>query len=236
MQDTVIPQGKWVFDKEVTDVFQNMLERSIPGYHEMRNLMFEIGRSFVTEYSTITDIGCSNGLSIEPFVKAFSDGKIHFHLIDVSEPMLDACRERYHDLIESGMATVSKMDIVEDPQYHPSSLILSVLTLQFTPIEYRQQIISDIYNALHPKGAFIFIEKVLGTNTTMDNLMVNCYYDQKRKNNYTNEQILTKKKSLENVLTPVKASWNEDMLRAAGFRSVECFWRNLNFAAWVAIK
>jgi hypothetical protein len=25
-------------------------------------------------------------------------------------------------------------------------------------------------------------------------------------------------------------------LRQAGFRDVECFWRCLNFAAWVAVK
>ena len=30
--------------------------------------------------------------------------------------------------------------------------------------------------------------------------------------------------------------WNEDLLEGAGFRDVECFWRCLNFSAWVAVK
>ncbi len=30
--------------------------------------------------------------------------------------------------------------------------------------------------------------------------------------------------------------WNEEILQAAGFRVVECFWRCLNFAGWIAIK
>jgi tRNA (cmo5U34)-methyltransferase len=34
----------------------------------------------------------------------------------------------------------------------------------------------------------------------------------------------------------VTAKWNEDLLRDAGFRTVECFWRHLNFAGWVAVK
>jgi tRNA (cmo5U34)-methyltransferase len=30
--------------------------------------------------------------------------------------------------------------------------------------------------------------------------------------------------------------WNEDLLHQEGFASVDCFWRHLNFAGWVAIK
>ena len=41
---------------------------------------------------------------------------------------------------------------------------------------------------------------------------------------------------LENVLSPLKAEWNEDMLHEAGFEKVDMFWRCLNFCGWVAIK
>jgi DUF1680 family protein len=33
-----------------------------------------------------------------------------------------------------------------------------------------------------------------------------------------------------------ETKWNEDMLKTAGFRKVDCFWRYLNFAGWIAIK
>jgi len=29
---------------------------------------------------------------------------------------------------------------------------------------------------------------------------------------------------------------NEQMLSAAGFKYIECFWRYLNFCGWVAIR
>jgi hypothetical protein len=35
---------------------------------------------------------------------------------------------------------------------------------------------------------------------------------------------------------PVTARWNEDMVREAGFRDVDCIWRWCNFAAWIARK
>lgn len=29
---------------------------------------------------------------------------------------------------------------------------------------------------------------------------------------------------------------NEDLLRMTGFKKIDCFWRCLNFAGWIAIK
>ncbi|MGH3921557.1 MAG: hypothetical protein ACRDS1_01640 [Pseudonocardiaceae bacterium] len=42
---------------------------------------------------------------------------------------------------------------------------------------------------------------------------------------YTQEEIDRKRLSLEGVLVPVTAKWNVEMLRAAGFQQVDCFWR-----------
>ena len=63
-----------------------------------------------------------------------------------------------------------------------------------------------------------------------------CRDQMKRENGYTEEKIMQKRKSLENVLSPLKAEWNEDMLHEAGFEKVDMFWRCLNFCGWVAIK
>ena len=63
-----------------------------------------------------------------------------------------------------------------------------VLTLQFTPIEYRQKIIQSIYNSLEPGGALILVEKVLGSNYALDSMMVDEYYRIKADNAYTQEQ------------------------------------------------
>jgi len=53
---------------------------------------------------------------------------------------------------------------------------------------------------------------------------------------YTYEDVSRKKESLEGVLVPVTARWNEQMLEEAGFRHVDCFWRWMKFAGWVAVK
>lgn len=115
-------------------------------------------------------------------------------------------------------------------------MVLAVLTIQFTPIEYRQRIISNIFASLVPGGAFIMVEKVLGATTTINEILVERYYDLKHQNGYTGEEIERKRLSLEGVLVPVTAEWNRQLLSSAGFREVDCFWRWCNFAGWLAIK
>lgn len=229
MRDEVMPSGKWEFDAEVTAVFDNMLERSIPEYSMMRSLVEKIGGHYIRFGKTIVDIGCSNGNAIAPFVRQYAED-CGFLLLDVSEPMLKECRARF------GKLDIRNYDITNGIPKTDACLVLSILTLQFTPIEYRQKIVQSVYDNICPGGAFVMVEKVLGNTNELDDLMVAEYYGIKSENAYTQEQIAAKRKSLEGVLVPITAKWNEDLLRTAGFRKVDCFWRCLNFAGWIAIK
>lgn len=232
--DNVTPKDKWEFDNEVAKCFADMLERSIPDYHSMRSLVYELGEKFITPGTWITDIGCSTGLAVEPFYKKHQ-GYNRYFLCDNSEAMLEVCREKFKEGIESGSVEIEPGNFYEKMMPENQSLVLSVLSMQFMPTSYRQRMISDIYRGLNPGGAFIFVEKIIADGDT-DDLQVELYYQMKRMNGYSNEKIMQKRKSLENVLSPLKAEWNVDMLHEAGFDKVDVFWRCLNFCGWIAVK
>lgn len=228
----MMPDGRWQFDGDVTTVFDDMLARSIPQYGVMRQAVYDLGAAFVQPNSWIVDLGCSRGEALAPFVESFS-AQNHFLGIEMSEAMYYAARSRF----AGNDRVIIRQDDLRQRCYDvPASLTLSVLTLQFTPIEYRQRILQDIYNGLLPGGAFILVEKVLGADATINDLMVKRYYDLKGANGYSPEQIERKRLSLEGVLVPVTAKWNEDLLHSTGFKQVDCFWRWMNFAGWLAIK
>lgn len=216
-------------------MFEDMLARSIPQYEVMRSLVFELGRRFVEPGTAVLDLGSSRGEALAPFVETFGDA-VEYVGVEVSAPMLAACRARFEREIESGVMKLLDLDLRDAYPEVRTSLTLSVLTLQFTPIEYRTRIVQDVYDRTVDGGAFILVEKLLGTSARTERVMSEHYHELKRSNGYGQEEIERKKLSLEGVLVPVAADWNEDLLRRAGFDDVECIWRFLNFGAWLAIK
>jgi tRNA (cmo5U34)-methyltransferase len=150
--------------------------------------------------------------------------------------MIDAASIRFTDTIRSGQVRIEEMDLRSSYPTCLASVTFAVLTLQFIPIEYRQRILAEIYLHTVPGGAFIIVEKVLGGSSQLDEAMVQCYYGVKEQNGYSREAIERKRLSLEGVLVPITARWNEECLRNAGFREVDCFWRWMNFAGWIATK
>ncbi|PYM55060.1 MAG: hypothetical protein DMD77_21150 [Candidatus Rokuibacteriota bacterium] len=145
-------------------------------------------------------------------------------------------RNRFRLLIDGGVVQILDLDLRQGFPRVSASVILSVLTIQFTPIEHRLRILEDIHAALLPGGAFIFVEKVIGATAALDRDFVALYHEFKRAGGYTSEEIERKRLSLEGVLVPVTARWNEELLKTAGFRHTDCFWRWMNFAGWIAIK
>jgi tRNA (cmo5U34)-methyltransferase len=229
------PASRWEFDEDVTRVFDDMLRRSIPQYEAMRSVVFEVGRRFVQPGTAVVDLGCSRGEALAPFVAEFGD-QARYVGVDVSGPMLEACRRRFSSELEAGVVSLHDLDLREGYPEVAASLTLAVLTLQFTPLEDRPRIVRAARDHTVPGGALLLVEKVTPSSTRTDRLMTELYHDLKRSQGYGEEEITRKALSLEGVLVPASAEWNQELLRDAGFAEVECLWRWLNFGAWLAVR
>lgn len=230
-----VPEGRWAFDDGVTQVFDDMLRRSIPQYDVMRETVFDVGCKFVKKDTDIVDLGCARGEALAAFVDRYGAHNRYLG-IEVSEPMLAAVRHRFSGLIDTGLMRVQDCDLRYGYPLVKASLTLSIFTVQFVPIEYRPRLLADVFASTLPGGAIILAEKIIGATGANDRLFVDLYYDMKRRNGYSQEEIDRKRFSLEGVLVPVTAKWNEDLLREAGFTRVENFWRWMNFGAWLGVK
>ena len=228
------PGDKWKFDDSVTQVFEDMLWRSIPQYEVMRQAVTDLAAQYTTEDSEIVDLGCSRGENIARLLSVLNGG-CRFIGIDVSEPMLDAARQRFQSAGDS--VKIERFDLRQGyPAVKNVSVTLAILTLQFTPIEYRHQIVRNIYKSTRSGGCLILVEKVIGATADIDSCLRDRYYDLKGQNGYSTDEIERKRLSLEGVLVPVTAKWNEELLKSGGFNQTDCFWRWMNFAGWIAVK
>jgi tRNA (cmo5U34)-methyltransferase len=233
-----LPAGEhWSFDGSVTDVFDDMLERSIPDYATMRALTTALAERFwKSDRPWIVDLGCSRGGAIAPLVDSLG-ARAKYLGLETSAPMLAAARERFDGYIRAGVMDLREHDLrYQRVPAVPASVVLAVLTLVFTPIEYRQRIVSDCYATLGDGGALLLVEKVLGADPLCDEVLTEHYYAFKRASGYSQEEIDRKRLALEGVQVPIAAAWNEALLRSAGFRSVDCYWRTGKFAAWLAVR
>lgn len=225
-----MPGGKWEFDRSVTAVFDDMIARSIPDYASMRTIVEAFAARYGAEGGTLLDLGCSTGLSIH----AFLNRARRIVGVEVSDSMLDVVRERFGSFLN---VEIQELDLrTSFPAVTDVDVALSVFTLQFIPVEHRRRVVRDVFEALRPGGAFIVAEKVLGESARNQAAFVDTYHDFKQAQGYTREEVDRKALALEGRLVANTAAENVAMLRAAGFRDVECIWRWVNFAAWVAVK
>lgn len=238
--DKVVPGNKWEFDGNVAKCFNDMLKRSIPGYLDMRGLCYSLGKTFINNGSTVIDLGASRGEALRPFLEGSCYGRAkNFIGLEISDPMRQEMEKEFGhldkvEIHDYDLRSIDTMDFsVHDKNI---DLVLSILTLLFTPIQYRSKIIKNVYDMLSPGGAFILVEKVLGGCCETDDLLVDAYYEMKSANGYSPDDIQRKKASLEGVQVPITYEANVDLLKAEGFSKVEGFYRNLNFAGWIAIK
>lgn len=232
--DRYIPVGTWEFDKNVTSCFDNMLARSIPQYEAMRSAVFGIGSGLVISGTRVVDIGCSRGGSLLEFASKFPT--LDFLGVDVSDAMVDAAKGSFEG---SPNVDIQKLDLVTQNlpvEDESCSLIMSVLCLMFIARQERKRILSHLYDKIIPGGGLILVEKLYGCDKAVDDILVQNYYNFKHGNGYTYQDILRKKLSLVGAMEPVTEAKNLEWLYEAGFSRLECFWRWMNFGAWVAVK
>lgn len=234
MQDQVMPDKPWVFDQQVADCFDDMLERSIPGLDTMRSLVTRIALRYAQPETEIIDLGCSRGSAMDPLVKALPAHR--FIGVEVSEPMREYAEMKFHREIVQDRVRILNVDLRHEYPDCMASVTLAILTLQFTPLEYRNHIMRRIFDHTVQGGVVVLVEKVMGSTAEWDSLLTEEYLAFKGQSHYTQEQIARKRLALEGVLVPLTSEWNESLIQNAGFQKPECFWRHLNFAGWVARK
>lgn len=235
--DTGYAPDRWEFDEEVSRVFDDMLSRSIPQYETMREAVTLVASAFLRRGLNVVDLGCSQGEALASLANLPAIGN-RFLGLEVSDPMLAAAQARFADAGER--VRIHRWDLrhglpADEVAEESAGVVLSVLTLMFLPVNYRARLLAQVRRALAPGGALVLVEKVLGEGPTTDDVLTANYHAKKAQSGYTPDEIERKRLSLEGVLVPLTASWNEELLRRAGFSEVETFWAWMNFRGWVAV-
>ena len=117
------------------------------------------------------------------------------------------------------------------------SFVTSIFSLQFISPWERVNVIANIHDALIPGGALIIAEKLFPELSKLNDMLTSVYYEFKRQS-FTEAEILSKERSLRSLMKLWSGGSILKTLMNVGFEdsNVQCFWRNHNFAAFIALK
>jgi len=224
----------WVFDKEIVNIFDDMVLRSVPFYQDMQNIFIEIASKFYKPNTTIYDLGCSTGTTMLNILNKIDDKDIKIIGIDNSEAMLKKAEEKLKKV--TNRYQLINSDLNEDIKFDNASIVMLNWTLQFVRPMNRDFLIKNIYEALSNGGVLVISEKVLAANSNLNRLYIDLYYAMKKDKGYTESEILKKREELENVLVPYQIEENIELLKRNKFKNPDVFFKYMNFAGIIAVK
>jgi tRNA (cmo5U34)-methyltransferase len=222
------------FSRDVVQVFDDMVDRSVPFYSEVQRMITEMSESFLVDGTNVYDLGCSTGTTLG-MIGQHTQKDVTLIGYDNAPDMLDRAREK---LSAAGLENfeLREADLNTDFEMENASLVLMILTLQFVRPLHRESILKKIHASLNENGCLILFEKVLGEDSLFNRLFIDFYYDMKRRHGYSEMEISQKREALENVLIPYRHMENREMLQRCGFQHVDTFFKWYNFCAMVAVK
>jgi len=226
------------FNERVARVFDDMVARSVPYYDEVQRLQADLAVDFLPRAASLVyDLGCSTGTTLQLIAAhpRCPEGA-RFVGVDNAPAMLAQAEAKLAPHLAAGRVELLHADLNAGIELQPCRLVLLNWTLQFVRPLYRESLMRRIFEALEPGGALFLSEKVLVSDSLLNRLYIEHYLRLKRSRGYSDVEVQRKREALENVLVPYRVEENREMLERAGFRSIDLFFRWLNFACWVALK
>jgi len=225
-------EGDWEFSSEVAEQFDTHVRKSIPLYEEVQQMTANMSEWFIHNGSTVYDIGSSTGETIFRLQKKHAcKENVRFIGIDNSEMMVKQAQKK----VSANNVQFLCQDVVQT-KFEEADLVISLFTMQFLGVQERMQVLQEVYQCLRNDGALIMAEKVLAEEGRFDELWVELYWDFKKGQGLTDDQILHKARSIRGILKPLTLTENIKLLRMVGFDSIDVFFKWYNFAGMLAIK
>ncbi|GAX60452.1 SAM-dependent methyltransferase YecO [Candidatus Scalindua japonica] len=226
------------FNAEVAEVFDDMLYRSVPFYREQQYCIAEIARKFWIPGTNIYDLGCSTAATLLLLGKELGDSA-QMTGYDNSQPMLDRASQNLEKADIGNRIKLKLLDFnkdLADAELENASVVILCWTLQFVRPLFRDRLIKWIYKGLVNGGAMVVTEKILTNDSNMNRFFIEFYYDFKRRNGYSEQEISKKREALENILVPFRVEENIELFRRNGFEIVETFFQWYNFSGFLCVK
>lgn len=206
----------------VADHFDSHIAYSIPGYDDLIETALKLAPAFIQPAGRVYDLGCSTGALLKTIEQMHDTVELVGY--DIEPAFQRQWHRHYLQLADIRSAPINM-----------AGLVFSLFTLQFLPPADVPGVIRRIYDGLLPGGALILAEKTYYQTGHMQELASVIYQDGKRQL-FGDTELLDKTASLLPAMRLNTGSQTANLLKSAGFTTVEPIWQRLHFRAWLAVK
>lgn len=227
-------RADWRFDAQVAGTFDDHVRKSVPLYAEVQRAVLELSDYFVERGSCVVDVGCASGTTLAALASRHLGKGVTWVGIDEAAPMLEAARAKLAFIPNARLTCASLPS--RDKLIADASFVAALYTLQFVRQRDREDFCAQVREGLHGGGAFVLVEKVLGSHPRTEDVYAELQQAFKCANGFSAEEVYGKQQALRGVLVPDSAAEHEERLRRVGFRIVDRFFGWMNWAGWVAVR
>ncbi|MBW8015885.1 MAG: carboxy-S-adenosyl-L-methionine synthase CmoA [Planctomycetes bacterium] len=225
----------FVFDEQVVSVFDDMIQRSVPGYATVIAMTKVIAEQYASAGSNCYDLGCSLGASTLAMRHGIAADNCRITAVDNSAAMVEKCRK----IVEADSCDVP-VDIIQsdilDMKIENASVAVMNFVLQFLAPTRRDEMIQKIYDGTNDGGVLVLSEKIAYEDSDEDDFQISMHHNFKKLHGYSDMEVSQKRKSLENVLIPDTLKTHQKRLSEAGFKKSYVWFKCFNFVSLAAFK
>lgn len=216
--------GGWKFTPEVTEVFDEHVEASVPFYAMIQRLVAETTDWLLPHGGVYVDIGASTGTTAKLIAERHPERRIRAFLYDEVPEMLDKAKAKL-DPYPNLVVERRLKSVVNHIDHVPSDLATALFTLQFLAPDQRYTVLRDLRKFSQPTGALIVAEKIRPENSLWAEIANDASHDFKSAHGLSDTAIRQKAKALRGVLRPSTERELRQTIVDAGWEEPEVLFR-----------
>jgi len=218
------------FDLAAQD-YDRTRRRLVPGFDDFYRAAIDLIRFPHDSRLKVLDLGAGTGLMAAFIAYSFPQARIT--MVDISSEMLERARARFELGGERFRFEVSDYGV--DPIQEKYDAVVSALSIHHLSDGQKRSLFDRIHGALNDGGVFINAEQFRGATPERDRFHHERWITRVRELGVDDRDLAA---ALDRMKFDRAATLDDQLewLREAGFRDIDCAYKNLIFAVYCGIK
>lgn len=218
------------FDLAAED-YDRTRRRLVPGFDDFYRTAIDLIRFPRDRTIKVLDLGAGTGLMTAFIAYSFPNAQIV--MVDISNEMLARARERFE--LGGARFRFEVADYGVDPIQEKYDAVVSALSIHHLSDEQKRALFGRIYGALNPGGVFVNAEQFRCATPERHQFHHERWVRRARELGADERDLGA---ALERMKFDRAATLEEQLewMREAGFRDIDCAYKNLIFAVYCGVK